>query len=81
MALVIDQDTHEVLFSKNDHAVLPIASLTKIMTGVIIVGAKLNMDEMITITQDDVDTEPCARLRHCRVDYAHHPVHRAGSAA
>ena len=34
VALVIDQDTHEVLFSKNDHAVLPIASLTKLMTGV-----------------------------------------------
>jgi serine-type D-Ala-D-Ala endopeptidase (penicillin-binding protein 7) len=57
VALVIDQDTREVLFSKNDHAVLPIASLTKLMTGVIITGAKLPMDEMITITQDDVDTE------------------------
>src|SRR5690606_5874713 len=33
VALVIDQDTHEVLFSKNDDAVLPIASLTKLMTG------------------------------------------------
>jgi D-alanyl-D-alanine endopeptidase (penicillin-binding protein 7) len=33
VALVIDQDTREVLFSKNDSAVLPIASLTKLMTG------------------------------------------------
>jgi D-alanyl-D-alanine endopeptidase (penicillin-binding protein 7) len=57
VALVIDQDTHEVLLSKNDHAVLPIASLTKLMTGVIISQAKLPMDEPITITQDDVDTE------------------------
>ena len=57
VALVIDQDTREVLFSKNDHAVLPIASLTKLMTGVIVSGAKLPMDELITITQDDVDTE------------------------
>ncbi|EJL83052.1 D-alanyl-D-alanine carboxypeptidase [Polaromonas sp. CF318] len=57
VALVIDQDTREVLFSKNDHAVLPIASLTKLMTGVIISGAKLPMDELITVTQDDVDTE------------------------
>jgi D-alanyl-D-alanine endopeptidase (penicillin-binding protein 7) len=46
-----------VLFSKNDSAVLPIASLTKLMTGLIISEAKLPMDEMITITQDDVDTE------------------------
>ena len=57
VALVIDQDTREVLFSKNEHAVLPIASLTKLMTGVIVSGAKLPMDEVITVTQDDVDTE------------------------
>ena len=65
VALVIDQDTREVLFRKNDHAVLPIASLTKLMTGVIISGAKLPMDEMITLTQDDVDTEKgsSSRLR------------------
>ncbi|MDP3168843.1 MAG: D-alanyl-D-alanine endopeptidase [Polaromonas sp.] len=65
VALVIDQDTHEVLFSKNDQAVLPIASLTKLMTGVIISGARLPMDELITITQDDVDTEKgsSSRLR------------------
>ena len=65
VALVIDQDTREVLFRKNDHAVLPIASLTKLMTGVIISGAKLPMDEIITLTQDDVDTEKgsSSRLR------------------
>ena len=57
VALVMDQDTREVLFSKNDSAVLPIASLTKLMTGLIISEAKLPMDETITITQDDVDTE------------------------
>ena len=65
VALVIDQDTREVLFSKNEHAVLPIASLTKLMTGLIVSGAKLPLDEMITITQDDVDTEKhsSSRLR------------------
>ena len=63
VALVIDQDTREVLFSKNDNAVLPIASLTKLMTGVIVSGAKLSMDEVITVTQDDVDTEKGSRSR------------------
>ncbi len=57
VALVIDQDTHEVLFRKNDQAVLPIASLTKLMTGLVISEAHLNMGEMLAITQDDVDTE------------------------
>jgi D-alanyl-D-alanine endopeptidase (penicillin-binding protein 7) len=57
VALVIDQDTSEVLLSKNDSAVLPIASITKLMTGLIISEAKLPMDEPITISQEDVDTE------------------------
>ena len=57
VALVVDQETQEVLFSKNDHAVLPIASLTKLMTGLIIAEANLPMDERIRITQSDIDTE------------------------
>jgi serine-type D-Ala-D-Ala endopeptidase (penicillin-binding protein 7) len=57
VALVIDQDTNEVLLRKNDSAVLPIASITKLMTGLIVSEAKLPMDEAVTITQEDVDTE------------------------
>lgn len=56
VALVVDQVTGEVLFSKNDSAVLPIASITKLMTGLVLADAHLPMDEMITISQDDVDT-------------------------
>ncbi len=63
VALVIDQDTHEVLFRKNDRAVLPIASLTKLMTGLVVSEARLPMDELITISQDDVDTEKNSRSR------------------
>jgi len=63
VALVIDQDTQEVLFSKNDAAVLPIASLTKLMTGVVLAEAGLDMGEPITISQDDVDTEKGSRSR------------------
>jgi D-alanyl-D-alanine endopeptidase (penicillin-binding protein 7) len=57
VALVIDQDTHEVLIRKNDNAVLPIASLTKLMTGLVISEANLSQSDMIAITQEDVDTE------------------------
>lgn len=65
VAYVIDQETQEVLLSKNEEAVLPIASLTKLMTGLLISEAELSLDEMITITQDDVDTEKgsTSRLR------------------
>ena len=65
VAYVIDQDTQEVLLSKNDNAVLPIASITKLMTGVVIRESNLAMDEPITITTEDVDTEKgsSSRLR------------------
>ena len=63
VAFVIDQDTREVLFRKNELAVLPIASLTKLMTGLIIKEAALPMEDVITITQDDVDTEKGSRSR------------------
>jgi serine-type D-Ala-D-Ala endopeptidase (penicillin-binding protein 7) len=63
VALVVDQDTREVLFSKNDTAVLPIASLTKLMTGVVVSEASLDLNEVIAISQDDVDTEKGSRSR------------------
>lgn len=52
---VMDQNSREVLVSKNDKAVMPIASLTKLMTGLLVADAKLSLDEEITITEDDLD--------------------------
>ena len=63
VALVLDQDTDEVLLKKNDHAVLPIASLTKLMTGLVVSDAQLPLDELLTIAQEDVDTEKGSRSR------------------
>ncbi len=63
VAYVLDQDTNEILFQKNETAVLPIASLTKLMTGVIVSEARLDMNEIITITEDDVDNEKGSRSR------------------
>lgn len=62
-ALVLDQQTNQVLYSKNANAVLPIASLTKLMTAIVVAEAKLPLDELITISQDDVDTEKGSRSR------------------
>lgn len=56
VALVMDQETNEILFSKNEAAVLPIASITKLMTGLVVADADLSPYELITITQADVDT-------------------------
>lgn len=62
-ALAIDQDTGRVLVKKNEDAVLPIASLTKLMTAIIVTEGKLPLDEQITITEDDVDNERHSRSR------------------
>ncbi len=56
-ALVLDQDTKEVLYSKNSEAVLPIASISKLMTALVITEARQPLDEVLSITTDDIDTE------------------------
>ena len=63
VALVLDQDSNQVLLNKNDQAVLPIASLTKLMTGLLVSEAKLPMEQPITIMPEDVDTEKRSRSR------------------
>ncbi len=63
VALVIDQDTNEVLFSKNPGAVLPIASITKLMTGLVVSDAHQALDELLSVAQEDVDTEKGSRSR------------------
>jgi D-alanyl-D-alanine endopeptidase (penicillin-binding protein 7) len=62
-AYAIDTGTGEVLVKKNEDAVLPMASLTKMMTGLLTMEARLPMDQVITITEDDVDNERHSRSR------------------
>lgn len=52
-ALVMDAQTGEVLYSKNTNAALPIASITKLMTAVVIADARLDMSEEITLQSID----------------------------
>jgi serine-type D-Ala-D-Ala endopeptidase (penicillin-binding protein 7) len=63
VALVLDQDTNEVLFSKNPQAVLPIASITKLMTALVVSEAKQPLDEVLSIGSEDIDTEKGSRSR------------------
>jgi serine-type D-Ala-D-Ala endopeptidase (penicillin-binding protein 7) len=57
VAMVIDQQTGETLYQKNADAVLPIASITKVMTAMVVLDAGLPMDEMLDVTEADRDTE------------------------
>jgi len=54
-ALVVDQQSGEVLLGKNMESKLPIASLTKLMTAIVTLDAELDPDESVTISKADVD--------------------------
>lgn len=54
-AFVVDQDTAEVLLEKNAGVPLPIASLTKLMTALIVMEARQDLDEVIEVGADDID--------------------------
>jgi D-alanyl-D-alanine endopeptidase (penicillin-binding protein 7) len=63
-ALVVDQDTGEMLAMKNPDVVLPIASLTKLMTALVVIDSHPDMDETLEISSEDVDT---TRNTHSRL--------------
>ncbi len=52
-AFVIDDDSGAVLFAKNALSVQPIASITKLMTAMVVLDARLDPDERIQIIEDD----------------------------
>ncbi|PSB92169.1 serine hydrolase [Candidatus Pandoraea novymonadis] len=57
VAYVLDAHTSEVLLEKNSRAVLPIASISKLMTAMVVLDAKLPMTDMMVITDEDRDYE------------------------
>jgi len=59
--LVLDQSGQQVLYAKNVDAVVPIASLTKLMTALVVLESGLSLDEGIAIGAEDVDD-----LKHTR---------------
>lgn len=54
-ALVVPQDGGEPLYEKNANAVVPIASITKLMTAMVVLDSMPNLQAPITITDEDVD--------------------------
>lgn len=57
--LILDALTRAVLFQKNADNVMPIASLTKLMTALVVIEAKQDMDEVMAVTDEDID-----RVKH-----------------
>ena len=60
--MVVNQDTREVYFEKNSSVSLPIASITKLMTAMVVLDSKLPLDETIVINADDVNIYRSSRL-------------------
>jgi D-alanyl-D-alanine endopeptidase (penicillin-binding protein 7) len=53
MAIVVDQDTDQVLYEKNADHVSSIASITKLMTAMVTLDAQLPADEDLEVTKED----------------------------
>jgi D-alanyl-D-alanine endopeptidase (penicillin-binding protein 7) len=62
VAIVVDQQTQEILFEKNSNVVLPIASITKLLTAMTMLDAKLPMDEVLEINDEDAAIYRNSRL-------------------
>jgi serine-type D-Ala-D-Ala endopeptidase (penicillin-binding protein 7) len=63
VALAVDTRTGKTLFEKNSQAVLPIASITKLMTAMVVLDAKQPMGDPLEISSADVDLEKNSRSR------------------
>ncbi len=60
---VQDQATGAVLLEKNPNAVLPIASITKLMTAMVVLDAKPDLRELLAVGEEDVDLLKGTRSR------------------
>jgi serine-type D-Ala-D-Ala endopeptidase (penicillin-binding protein 7) len=52
--LVMDQKSGEVLFDRNANYLQPIASITKLMTAMVVLNAEQPLEQFISVTADDV---------------------------
>jgi D-alanyl-D-alanine endopeptidase (penicillin-binding protein 7) len=55
-AMVVDQKTGRTVFGKNADARMPIASITKLMTAMVVLDAQLPLDEKMVISSEDTDS-------------------------
>jgi len=63
VALVQDAASGETLFDKNSETVLPIASITKLMTAMVVLEHNLELDDRVVISQDDLSATRSSRIR------------------
>ncbi|HHA3955105.1 TPA: serine hydrolase, partial [Neisseria gonorrhoeae] len=54
-ALVVNNKTGQILYQKNADRIMPIASISKLMSAMVVLDANLDMNETVTITPDEID--------------------------
>jgi D-alanyl-D-alanine endopeptidase (penicillin-binding protein 7) len=63
VALVQDANSGEIVFQKGIGAVLPIASITKLMTALVLIESKLDLSQRVAVSSDDLDLLKGTRSR------------------
>jgi len=63
VALVKDANTGEVILDKNSDTIAPIASITKLMTAMIVLDRHLDLSQRIVVSRDDIDTMKGSRSK------------------
>lgn len=62
-ALVVEQGGSEPIYQKNADVVVPIASISKLMTAMVVLDSRPNLQEPIHVSDDDVDYLKGSRSR------------------
>ncbi len=62
-AMIVDARSGESIYAKNANTVTPIASITKLMTAMIVLDAQQNLDQTLTVDIEDLDYLKASRSR------------------
>lgn len=62
-AMVADADTGEIVYDKNSDAIVPIASITKLMTAMVTIDRGLDLEQRVVLSREDMDQIKGTRSR------------------
>jgi len=63
VALVQDAESGETLYEKNSDTILPIASITKLMTAIVVLERELDLEQRVAVSAEDLRATRSARVR------------------
>ena len=63
VALVQDAESGETLYEKNSETILPIASITKLMTAIVVLERELDLEQRVAVSAEDLRATRSSRVR------------------